>query len=204
LIRNLTLIKEIRETERNGDFYPYIGVVIQQDNLSELPLFVEMAREFGFGLIKFSKLDPYYSSLNTVIPSNHQAEKALVQVLKKANESHINLYVPSYGNTPFSDTLRELVAINRNLPKDGFNNPDRFVKYPDRTSRECAIPWSETMITPEGKVVVGCCSGFVMGDLTRESFDDVWNNERYMMLRETVNSEAPLEFCDSRVCHFRR
>jgi len=79
----------------------------------------------------------------------------------------------------------------------------RLHKYPDAASVRCGVPWSETMITPEGKVVVGCCSQHQLGDLTESSFSDIWNGQSYETLRETVNSSHPLEFCAMKGCPFR-
>lgn len=204
MIQALYLIKKIREENNNEDFYPYFGVVIQKDNLNELSLFIDMAKEFGFELIKFSRLNPYYPALHQKIPDPCEVEKELVKVLEKANEYCIYVYAPIYGNTVFSSKLHELIDKNGSLPHKIYkNNPDRFVKYPYFNSNDCQIPWAETMITTEGKVVVGCCSGYELGDLKTDSFKTIWNNRKYIKLRETVNTKEPLNYCSKQYCPFR-
>ena len=204
MIHALHLIKKIREETNNEDFYPYLGVVLQKDNLNELSLILDLAKEFGFELIKFSSLDPYYPALQQNIPDPGDVEKALVNVLEKANENFIYIYSPVYGNTVFSGKLRELLDKNGSLPhKIHKNNPDRFVKYPFFNSHDCQIPWAETMITAEGKVVPSCCSLVELGDLKRDSFKTIWNNKKYKNLRKTVNSKKPLTYCRKPSCPFR-
>lgn len=205
LTQSLDLIKETREKENNQDFFPYFGVVVQKDNLKELSLFVDLSVKHGFELIKYSKLDPYFAELERKMPDPEDADKEFINAFEKANKNKIRLYAPDYGKTSFTETLKKLreenASIQISLDK---NNPDRFVKYPSFESKFCEIPWKETMITPEGKVVVGCCSGYLLGDINKETFATIWNNKKYQKLRKKVNSKRPLRFCRVDSCPFRK
>jgi MoaA/NifB/PqqE/SkfB family radical SAM enzyme len=205
IIKSLDTIKAIREEIANDEFYPYFGVVIQRDNIKELATFVELAEHYRFDLIKFSRLDPYYPELENKIPDAEEADRELTKALDMATNKGIRLYVPDYGETSISEKVRILIQKNVSFPiKMDINNPDRFVKYPSRNSKNCQIPWSETLITPEGKVNVGCCSGFELGDINRNHFSEIWNNKIYGRLRRTVNSNEPMSFCKYDTCHFRK
>lgn len=212
LLRALENIRSARGGAGSGIF-PYFGVVIQRDNVGELEGFVELAEEYGLEQINYSKLYPHYPELEKLAADPEAAARELVKVLERANRSGIRIELPDYGETESGERLLSLkegnefpVSLDRNNPF-GIRIPgtgDTFVKYPSILSPECRVPWSETMITPEGKVAVGCCaSGFQPGDLTVSSFADIWNNEHYLRLRETVNTGAPLEICSSEVCPFR-
>lgn len=204
LVQALDLIRGVRQEVANEDFYPYLGVVLQNDNLHELPLFLDLAGEFGLELIKFSALTPYYPELRQKIPSPRDLERELVRVLEMANARGIYIYAPVHGNTEFSGRLQELLNVNGGLPfRIHKNNPDRFVKYPRFASFDCQIPWAESMITPEGKVVIGCCSSYELGNLKKDSFAAIWNGRKYRKLRKTVNGRQPLLPCRQGVCPFR-
>ena len=204
MVRSLELVRKTREEVGNDDFFPYLGVVVQKDNLGELADFVDMAEKYGFELIKFTKLDPYFPALQSKMPDPDEADRAFVNVLQRANERRVRVNVPDYGDTAASSEIRALRKGNLfPISIDG-NDPDRFVKYPGFSSKACSIPFSETMITPEGNVVVSCCSSYQLGDLKQAPFSEIWNNQRYQELRRTVNSDEPMPFCRNDTCPFRK
>jgi radical SAM protein with 4Fe4S-binding SPASM domain len=66
---------------------------------------------------------------------------------------------------------------------------------PDR----CARLWFNPVITWDGKVVP-CCfdkdAEYVMGDLNRDSFSDIWNGPRYRIFRKSILSgRQMIEMC---------
>lgn len=204
MIRALDLIRAIGREVGNGDFYPYLGAVVQKENLDELPLLVGLASGHGMEQVKFSPLIPYFPALLDKVPSPRELEGALVKALEKANECGVYVYAPVQGNTEFSSRLQELLGINGGLPfRIRQNDPDRFVKYPRFSSPACQIPWAESLITPDGKVTIGCCSSYELGDLRKDSFAAVWNGRRYRKLRKTVNGRKPLPPCQKGSCPFR-
>ncbi len=204
MLQALDLIRTIGREVNNEDFYPYLGVVLQADNLRELPLFLDLAREYGMEQIKFSPLIPYYPGLRDKVPSPRDLERELVKALEKANDLGIYVYAPVQGNTEFSGRLQELLDVNGSLPfRIQRNNPDRFVQYPRFVSPACQIPWAECLITADGKVNIGCCSSYELGDLRHAPFAAVWNGRKYRKLRETVNGRRPLLPCRKGVCPFR-
>ncbi|HOW43970.1 MAG TPA: radical SAM protein [Candidatus Aminicenantes bacterium] len=204
MLQALDLIRTIGREVNNEDFYPYLGVVLQNDNLHELPLFIDLARDHGMEQVKFSLLIPYYPLLRDKVPSARDLERELVKALEKANDLGIYVYAPVQGNTEFSGRLQELLDVNGSLPfRIQRNNPDRFVQYPRFASPACQIPWAECLITADGKVNLGCCSSHELGDLRRKPFAAVWNNRKYRKLRETVNGRRPLLPCRKGVCPFR-
>jgi MoaA/NifB/PqqE/SkfB family radical SAM enzyme len=204
MLRALDLLRTIGREEANADFYPYLGVVLQKDNLGELPLFLDLAREYGMEQVKFSPLIPYYPGLRDKVPSPRDLERELVKALEKANGLGIYVYAPVQGGTEFSGRLQELLDINGSLPfRIQRNNPDRFVQYPRFAAPACQIPWAESLITADGKANIGCCSSYELGDLHKDSFAAIWNGRRYARLRRTVNGRRPLPTCRKGVCPFR-
>lgn len=204
MLRALDLLRTIGREEANADFYPYLGVVLQSDNLGELPLFLDLAREYGMEQVKFSSLIPYYPGLRDKVPSPRDLEMELVKALEKANGLGIYVYAPVLGNTEFSGRLQELLDINGSLPfRIRRNNPDRFVQYPRFAAPACQIPWAECLITADGKVNIGCCSSYEPGDLRQDPFAAIWNGRKYRKLRETVNGRRLLLPCRKGVCPFR-
>lgn len=207
-LKSLDLIVEARRNAANRAFFPHLQVVVQRDNIDELPGFVELAARHGFELVKFSNLFAHFPELEPLVPDPARAAASFVEAYERANESGIRLEAPDYGQTPVADRIAGLRERNV-FPISLDSSPSMkyvtggFVKYPDVQSLRCGVPWSEAMITPEGKVVVGCCSQYQMGDLSTQTFARIWNGEPYRLLRRTVNSGEPMEFCARRACPFR-
>jgi MoaA/NifB/PqqE/SkfB family radical SAM enzyme len=211
IVKSLELVRKLRADVGNEDFFPYLQVVVQKDNIKELDRFVDLAGEFGIEQIKFSNIYPHFPALEEKVPDPQEASLQFVRVFEKANKRGIRLEVPDYGLTEFSERMSSLREANNAFPialdrsEAGRYFSGGFVKYPDFRSGTCMIPWSETMITPEGKVVVGCCSQYQLGDLNEQPFKSIWNGERYRELRKTVNTEEPMPFCVPHdVCPFRK
>lgn len=208
LVRSLEIVQRTRERVGNESFFPFFTVVVQKDNLAELANFVDLASSYGFEQIKYTKIYPHFPELEDRVPEPEEVSRAFVEVLEKANERRVRVEVPDYGETSVSARLAELRALNV-FPVSLDSSPSGecvsggFVKYPDAGSSRCEIPFSEAMITPEGKVVVGCCSQFQLGDLAESSFSTIWNSEGYRELRRTVNTDEQMEFCTPRKCAFR-
>ena len=206
--KSMRLIKETREEIANPSFFPHIQVVVQRENVAEIPMFVELARQYWFEQVTFSKMFPHFDELEGRIPEADPVEEKFVEAFEKANRYGIRLEVPDYGPTPSSERLAELRAgnifpISIDSSPSGRYVQGGFVKYPDADSPRCGIPFSESMITPEGKVVVGCCSTYQLGDLAGSDFATVWNSEGYRMLRRTVNTDETMDFCVRGRCPFR-
>jgi MoaA/NifB/PqqE/SkfB family radical SAM enzyme len=209
LMKSLDLITDARREVGNESFFPHFQVVVQKANLAELPAFIDMAERYGFELVKYSKIYPHFPELEPRVPDPEEASRAFVGVLQKANQRGIRVEVPDYGETGASEELRELreknvFPISLDSIPSGKYVSGGFVKYPDIDSKRCGVPFSECMITPEGKVVVGCCSAYQLGDLTVSPFSEIWKGEGYRELRGTVNSEDPMEFCRPGRCPFRK
>lgn len=209
LMKSLNLITAARREVGNESFFPHFQVVVQRANVDELPAFLDMAATYGFELVKYSKIYPHFPELEPRVPDPEEVSRALVKVLQRANELGIRVEVPDFGETSASDALRELrekncFPISLDRVPSGKYVSGGFVKYPDVDSRRCGVPFSECMITPEGKVAVGCCSQYQLGDLTESPFSEIWNGAGYRELRRTVNTDDPMEFCAMGRCPFRK
>ena len=208
LLRSLDIIRETRDRVGNESFFPFFTVVVQKANLDELSAFVDLADRYGFEQIKYTKIYPHFEELAERVPEPEEVSRAFVEVLERANEKRIRVEVPDYGETGVSGRLAELRTLNV-FPVSLDSSPSGpyvsggFVKYPDAESSRCEIPFAEAMITPEGKVVVGCCSQYQLGDLATSTFSEIWSGESYRELRKTVNSSNPMEFCSPGTCAFR-
>ena len=97
---------------------------------------------------------------------------------------------------------RELGVELSLLPADQFEEPSEAERHKEATGtrrmelfKDCVLPWTMAVVTTTGDVIP-CCTMFAsMGNLREESFQDIWNGERYRALRRGLLSAAPPPSC---------
>lgn len=76
-----------------------------------------------------------------------------------------------------------------------YTEPDRFVA--DRP-RRCIGPWVEALVTPHGDLWI--CPDYAVGNLRKQPFTTLWNNEKALTFRRRLQRDGPLApVC--RACH---
>ncbi len=63
------------------------------------------------------------------------------------------------------------------------------------TSRRCVEPWRALTVNVNGSAAICCGGAGQAGNLNTESFDEVWNHPRRVLVRETVNTADELPCC---------
>jgi radical SAM protein with 4Fe4S-binding SPASM domain len=103
--------------------------------------------------------------------------------------------------------LKKKVTIVLRKPKEilttrGGDSPNRQILVSYGESR-CVLPFKQLIIRPDGKVSL-CCNDPLgkntLGDLTKDTILDVWNNDRFKMVRECLYNGRKnwkhCEYCD--------
>jgi len=168
-----TIRKICARKQSNGMKQPLIGIntVIRRGNIEQLPAIVELARELG----------AHSMNVFHIFVFDRKIEKECL-----------------YHHQELSDGfLREVREKNRggslelNLP--GLFSED--AKHDGRRFRKCTFPRDSIIIGARGEVFACCDWRLIMGSLSEESFEDIWNGRRYRQLRESVNSDNPHKIC---------
>lgn len=100
--------------------------------------------------------------------------------------------------------LKEKVTIILRKPHEilstrGGEAPNRKIKISYSKDR-CILPYKQLIIRPDGKVSL-CCNDplgkITLGDLTKDSILDVWNNEQFQMIRKCLyEGRGTLKHCE--------
>jgi radical SAM protein with 4Fe4S-binding SPASM domain len=59
----------------------------------------------------------------------------------------------------------------------------------------CSQPWSTIYLSWDGKLRTCCFNEYVLGDLDKSSFSEIWRGKRYRALRRKVIQGQPLNEC---------
>jgi len=73
------------------------------------------------------------------------------------------------------------------------NLPGPIEKQP-RSHQLCVLPWTQVYVDPNGDVRL-CCNAWddegVLGNMVESPFDQVWNGERYVQIRQSLLDGRP-------------
>jgi radical SAM protein with 4Fe4S-binding SPASM domain len=72
----------------------------------------------------------------------------------------------------------------------------------DAPPRTCGNPWTHMHIKSDGLVYPCCFSDEVMGDLRRQSVEQIWNGEKYQDLRRTLSNGNYWGSCRKASCNW--
>lgn len=138
-----------------------LSTVVQEYNLNELHLIVQWAHRLGIRLVKMFPIICSWDNHNHL---RHYPD-AIKQALARASE--------------LADALGVRLEIGASLH-------DSQV-LPEKVIPTCIHPWMYCYITSEGKVGfcdhLGAFPKYSLGDLQKESFAEIWNNELFQRLR---------------------
>ncbi len=160
----------------------WINFVAMRRNLEELPPFIQKSAPMGVSQINVFHLmvwDESYKA-ESLVHYSEMTGRIFNEAKQKAREFGIRLDLPT---------------------KISENRGNRLWKIEKSITPKCYQPWSYTYIRQDG-VVQACCFSekLIMGNLREKSFQEIWNDEPYRLIRGTVNRVPPP---DCRRCELR-
>ena len=127
-----------------------------------------------------------------------QNEHQIPEVYKLAEELGVDQVVLKTAQIYDYKHGSELIPQNDRYSRYKQTQDGTF-EIKNRLLNHCWKMWHSCVITWDGKVVP-CCfdkdAHFVLGDLSRNSFEDIWNGERYNNFRTSIlRSRNEIEIC---------
>jgi radical SAM protein with 4Fe4S-binding SPASM domain len=174
VIENIKLLVDFCKKYKKSVDNLYFLVVVQKDNVEYLNEFIDLAVELGIKRIEFKPV----KTLNKGVWLKDDVETVKKNIKKaikigKLNEIEVKL-TGWFFNTKFETSL-------------GY-----------KIMKKCDRPWTHLMVYYNGKV--GPCNhriDFTFGDLNKNSFKDIWNNEKFHLFREKMNKIELDDKCKS-------
>jgi len=177
------------------------NAVVMEPNWHLMPELVDFIADLGGTEVALQELLPNstgYEELKIEGVVDDEVYGAMVEGVKQRAEAR-NMNVSLHLHPPFNGELRHRPA-------------DPQTKSPLATIREvhmdslaemhpgfCAMAMNYVKITPDGKVYP-CCRGpeeLEMGNVLNESFEEIWNGEKYQEFRRKMYSADYPEVCST-------
>jgi radical SAM protein with 4Fe4S-binding SPASM domain len=221
LIENVSALTQAKR--KHGSSLPWItfNIVLMRSNIAELPALVALAHELGVSGVCATHLTPYAeldleseSLVNDRQRCNEMLEQArslaqtygiavsfppVFEIAAKGDRKLLPLGIEKLtngresGQTKLSDLCAPIVAV--------IEKRQEVSKYllPIAVSdgrEHCLFPWHYAIIGPYGEVQpCGWWYKEPMGNIHEQSFEDIWNGERFQTLRAEHQSQTLNENC---------
>lgn len=192
VIKNIRLFLERRR--HLGAKRPHLSIwfVAMNENIDELPAFVELAADLG--------VDEVHVQRMTFLLDGHPEGYLAVaeQSLYRSQSEHQQRIVAA--------ATTRAAALGVTLSGAGETDPATTI-HPDQIDRRpwsnCYRPWTTTYVTALGTIYPCCVAPFAtndhrsieLGNIFQQPFDRIWNGDRYQRFREQLLSEAPHKAC---------
>ncbi len=176
-----------RKGER-GVSHPRLSLwmVAIRENIHELPALVDLAADVGIPEVYFQRL--VFNGLGVALQA---------QSLHGQTEGTVRAII--------EDAAARAEARGIALRASGATTPLESLRLSadPKPWAKCQRPWNSTYVTAHGKVLPCCIApfahsdfqGMILGDLAKESLEEIWHGEKYQQFRERLQSDDPHPCC---------
>lgn len=185
--------------------------VMMRSNIDELPGFIDFAAEMGADKVHAHHVIPVNEEgrADSLWGDEARSDRYRAGALKRGRALGIEVEVPE----PFGPNGAPDPSAAQEHPTDGsmhisdgmgasVSAPQAPVAVQSGGCVSCHMPTLTVFLCYDGRVYP-CCHPYAqveepMGDLSKQSFDDIWNGRAYRNLRVGLASEDPPPLC--KVC----
>ncbi|MDD5102142.1 MAG: radical SAM protein [Endomicrobiaceae bacterium] len=160
IVKNIKRLVELKK-QKQSKISINMVFVITQDNIDNLCDFIKFSKELETDCVSANYLTMYEP--NHVDMSVFWIKDKVNNILEQAEK------------------LREELSFSVNLPL-------KFQEYSKADNIACRDPWEFFYTEVQGSVNPCCLAGNHIGNLNSNGFEEIWNSEGYVMLREGIAS----------------
>lgn len=169
-MNNLKLLSKLIQENPGSKTDVVFNFTIFESNVRELPLLIEICASLDFTGISVIHLFPRNQFQRYQSMTFHRSlySEIYEKSMKLAGEKGIALFMQK----PFSSgSIFE-------------SPPEKEKNFEQSKTLFCPLPWMAVSIDSDGKVYPCCSSRMEMGDLNRQSMEEIWNGRVYRRLRK--------------------
>lgn len=181
------MIKVIREFTKykNRKTKVILHTTISESNLDELGKIVELGEKLGVDLIRFGH-PTFFTEKD--IERNKKVVKAIFPENKIEEVSYH--YDPKEKSKEYYNKIKLFMRKYKNrMVMTPDLNPEEVKNWYSsefKSKRKCVFVYRGTFIFPNGDVVPCESFKFIMGNINKQKFMNIWNSEKYQKFRRTV------------------
>lgn len=162
-LKNLIALKN----EKKSSLKIFISFVILPDNIQQLTDFVKMGQQLGVDRVRF------FFDASMLPDKTDLVTKEVKKTIKLIEDKQIDLAIE--GLACFYDYY----CSNKNIT----NNYKDKIK---EDVKKCTAPWTSLYIDHQAKVQFCCMSNLILGDLKKQTLENIWNNSKALKFRKRI------------------
>jgi radical SAM protein with 4Fe4S-binding SPASM domain len=190
VIENIERINKEKALQRTKYPILHFEFVAMKKNIEELPKLLELAFRLRIPHVKVDYLLVNKEELEKESLFYHQELAQRIFYISKRKAANLGIQLS------FPKSFIEFGEIGVRGARDTEEAKEiNEVKKIKSKNISCYEPWYSALISFDGKVYPCCYLHKIMGDLTNQSFRQIWNSKHYQELRKKVNSENPPKEC---------
>ena len=192
LMQVLHWIKRLRAVYRTPCWFG-ITFVAMRMNIHELPDMVRLAHRFDIDQLLVQDFFPIGKEFDdqSLRSEPERANRFFDEAEETAKDLGQELILPPRyevgGSSPTVSGWKKFLATKGLLPK------------PNRFPQGCDHPWKDFRVKFDGEITPCCHSSRPLGDLRKQTFEEIWNGRRYRFFRWRIKTAVPPMEC--RTCH---
>lgn len=194
IVANIRLINETKKRLKTNR--PHLGIefAAMRQNIHELPAVVKMAGELGVENFQVAELAEYNMTQGQSLVNDPLIAEWAPKAEVEARTYGINLMLPP--NIPG----RQVVSVDSTggVANSATGNDSIAAAAPATYKglrKTCKEPWEKMFVQYDGSVRPCCVIGESYGNLSTQTFQEVWDGPRYQSLRESLLSDEPYAVC---------
>jgi MoaA/NifB/PqqE/SkfB family radical SAM enzyme len=197
-----------------------INFVAMKNNIADLPEMVRLAGRYGADEVFVLPLggEEVFEKMNgqSLDRDPQMVVDAYMKALPEAFRLGVQLQIPpafyqmlfgvgAYDNTDFYARPRVLLRKLRlgvaHAYRKGLSATLRKSQQAEPEFRAkagvtwCSMPWNDSYFASDGTVFPCCVMGEKLGDMNKQSWEEIWNGSAYQNLRRTIHSWNPTSVC---------
>ncbi len=189
LIRSLNILNEYRG-ECNSGLLLVLNFVVMKSNLHEIEKVIDFATRHRFDEVRFAEVKFLQNQENIFLNRDKEALgyilETMPKILKRAQEKKIVLHNWFLNLDHYCNCVRDNSDMNEEEVKKE-KDKDFF----------CYLPWREMYIEPGGDVKLQCFCNQKVGNVHKQSIDEIWNGKIMQSVRKKILQGDCTNFCDS-------
>ncbi len=199
-LERLAMIRKMRNIHLSAAKSVFVfNCVALRRNAPELVEIVRIAHRFQISSIGVTDYFFNYNEFDTesLRYDPELANRCFREALDEAGRLGVALSLPPYFDAAPPPLTRASVLDKL---RTAFRR--RILPVPNRFPNKCTSPWREPYIRNNGIVSMCCLTSDAMGNLKTHSFQQIWNNWRYRLLRWRINTPLPPPTCRNCFIHW--
>jgi radical SAM protein with 4Fe4S-binding SPASM domain len=186
-IKNLVAEKE----KASSELILEASMLILPENIAEMGRFIELCSELGFDKAFF--ITPLFHQIKNI---DRDVARVSIKDASDMKAKYLDMKVvgiESIAKNLFPEPDAEL----KELIEGTNERAERDSSYYDEV---CKYPWNSLYVKHTGDVMVCCAAWFAIGDLNKNTIEDIWNSSHALDMRKKM-AKKDYSLC-KRICPF--